>query len=111
MTWLQRLRLLIVLAGCAACAHTPAVQAFGHCTSTALQKASQGILGHVMTALAQGDYVAELAALATSFGGDEVGCAVDLAIAELTGQRAAAGPDPVVTLLLERAQAFRMANP
>lgn len=93
------------------CAHTsPPVTAFGHCTERALTKASQGILGRVMTALAMSDYVAELAALATQFGGDEVGCAVDLAIAELTGQ-ARASNDEEVGLLLSRAQNWRGSNP
>lgn len=114
-----RLRLLIALAGlCACCAHTPSTgdggtsptTAFGHCTSDALAKAGQGLLGRVMTALATGDYVNQIAALATSFGADEVGCAVDLAIAELTGQHAAS-PDKQVSVMLTRARAWRGSHP
>lgn len=105
------LALSLGLSGCATTGTpSPGVTAFGHCTTDALKKASQGILGDVMTALATGDYVAELAKLATQFGGDEVGCAVDLAIAQLAGQRAAS-PDPVVATMLAHAQAWRGANP
>jgi hypothetical protein len=94
-----------------ACATVPPpVTAFGHCTSAAMRNTSQGIVGHVMTALATGDYVAELAKLAGKFGGDLVGCAVDLVIAELTDQ-AHASSDPIVSTLLDRAQAWRGANP
>jgi hypothetical protein len=114
----RRLKMLIILAGlCAACrtVNTPdggtsPGAAFGHCTSDALTKAGQGILGRVMTALATGDYVGQLAVLATQFGVAEVGCAVDLAIAELHGMHTAS-PDPMVATMLERAQAWRGANP
>lgn len=111
MKWLRKLRMLIILAGaCTACAHSPAVTAFGHCTSDAIRKAGNSLLGRVMTALATGDYVAELAKLAAQLGADEVGCGVDLAIAQLKGMHAYS-PDPVVRVMLERAQAWRGANP
>lgn len=108
----RRLKALIALAGlCACCAHaSPPIVAFGHCSTAALTKASQGILGRVMTALAQGDYVEELAALATEVGAAEVGCAVDLAIAELTG-KAARSNDTEVAVMLAHAQAWRGSNP
>lgn len=109
-----KLRFLIALAGlCAACAHVPPggpVTSFGHCTTDALRKAGNSLLGRVMTALATGDYTDELAKLAKQVGADEVGCAVDLAIAQLTGMHAYS-PDPVVRVMLERAQAWRGANP
>jgi hypothetical protein len=107
-----RLRWLIALAGlCACCAHaTGPVVAFGHCTTAALRTAADSILGRVMTALAQGDYVDELAALAKEVGADEVGCAVDLAIAELTG-KAARSNDSTVAAMLAHAQAWRGSNP
>lgn len=107
-----KLRILIALAGlCAACAHVPpSVTAFGHCTTDALARAGNSILGRVMTAIASGDYAAELDKLGVQLGRDEVGCAVDLAIAQLTGMHAYS-PDPVVRVMLERAQAWRGANP
>lgn len=93
------------------CAHTsPPVTTFGHCVSDSVTKASRGVLGHVMTALAQGDYVAELAELATQVGGDVVGCAVDLAIEELGGMFRASR-DPIAGQMLARAQAWRGARP
>lgn len=109
---MKRLRWLIFFGGLvASCAHTsPPVTAFGHCTTAALMKSSQGILGNVMTALATGQYVGELAQLATTFGAAEVGCAVDLAIAELRDQ-ASAGNDAQVVLMLSRGQAWRGSNP
>lgn len=95
----------------AACATVPpAVVKFGHCTTEALRKAGNTLLARVMTALATGDYAAELTKLAVQFGGDEVGCAVDLAIDMLNGMRAHSN-DPVVNLMLSRAQAWRGANP
>jgi hypothetical protein len=95
----------------AACATVPpAVVKFGHCTTEALRKAGNTLLARVMTALATGDYAAELTKLAVQFGGDEVGCAVDLAIDMLNGMRAHSN-DPVVELMLTRAQAWRGANP
>lgn len=114
-----RLRLLIALAGlCAACATTatpdggtsPATT-FGHCTTDALKKSGEGLLGQVMTALATGDYVSALAQLGTTFGTAEVGCAVDLAVAELHGLHGAAPDEVTVTTMLNRAQAWRGANP
>lgn len=83
---------------------------FGHCATDALRAAANGILGRVMTALSTGDYVNQIAALATEVGAAEVGCAVDLAIAELSGQHAAS-PDKQVATMLRRAQAWRKANP
>jgi hypothetical protein len=106
--WAFALNLAI---GAASCAHTPpTVTAFGHCVTDALREAGNSVLGRVMTALATGDYVGELAKLGALFGGDVVGCAVDLAISQLTGMHAAS-PDPIVATMLERAQAFRGANP
>lgn len=108
------LPLLFAVALVSGCPHNgpgpSPVKVFGHCVSDALTRAGQSVLGHVMTALAQGDYVAELAALGAQFGGDVVGCAVDLAIDELRGQFFASR-DPGVQTLLERAQAWRGANP
>ena len=83
---------------------------FGHCTTTALTTASEGILGDVTTALATGDYEAAIAALATKFGADEVGCAVDLVIAEFTA-KASRTNDTQTAVILAHAQAIRAANP
>lgn len=93
------------------CAHSsPPVATFGHCTTVALETAAQSILGRVTTALSTGDYADQLAALATEVGSAEVGCAVDLVIAEFTG-KATASTDPQVALILQHAQAWRLANP
>ncbi len=117
---MKRLRWLLLLAGlvaaCAKCATVPPgapptpVTTFAGCTSDALRAASEGILGEVTTALATGDYVSALAQLATTFGTAEVGCAVDLVIAEFK-QKAARSPDAQVALVLKNAQAWRLANP
>lgn len=115
----RRLKALVILAGlccsCATTAHAPdggasPVTTFGHCSSEALTHAAAGILGRVMTALSTGDYVGQLAAIATEVGAGEVGCAVDLAIAELSGMHAAS-PDAQVATMLSRAQAWRGSNP
>lgn len=84
--------------------------AFGHCSSVALQAAGETLLGRVTTALATGDYVDQLAALATQFGAAEVGCGVDLVIAEFT-KRAARSDDTEVAVVLVHAHAWRLANP
>lgn len=95
----------------ASCAHTSApVTTFGHCSTQALETAAQSILGRVTTALATGDYVDQLAALATEVGGAEVGCAVDLVIAEFT-VKAARTDDTEVNVILVHAQAWRGSNP
>lgn len=108
----QAVGLLLALAlSVTSCAHaSPPVGTFGHCTDAALTDASRGILGDVVTALATGNYVAELAGLTTQFGAAEVGCAVDLAIAEFTA-KAARSDDTEVAVILTHAQAWRGSNP
>lgn len=83
---------------------------FGHCTTDAIRTASQGILGEVTTALVTGDYVGELNKLAVTFGTAEVGCAVDLVIAEFRA-KAARSDDTEVAVVLVHAQAWRLSNP
>lgn len=88
---------------------TPATT-FGHCTTTALSTAAEGILGEVTTALATGDYVTAVSNLATKFGAAEVGCAIDLVIAEFTA-KAARSNDTETQVILAHAQAIRLASP
>lgn len=88
---------------------TPGV-AFGHCTSSALTTSAEGILGDVTTALATGDYVGGVAALATKFGTAEVGCAIDLVIAEFSA-KASRTNDAQVGVILAHAQSIRKDNP
>lgn len=96
---------------CASCAHAALpVTTFGHCSTAALETAAQGILGRVTTALATGDYVDQLATLAAEVGGAEVGCAVDLVIAEFSA-KAARTDDTEVNVILAHAQAWRGSNP
>ena len=109
--------LLLGLAlGLTSCAKNPPgapptpVGTFGHCTTEALRTASEGILGDVTTALATGDYVSAVNALAVRFGTAEVGCAIDLVIAEFRA-KAARSNDQQVALVLQHAQAWRLANP
>jgi hypothetical protein len=108
----RRLRWLVALAGfVCACAHaSPPVATFGHCTTAALEEAGKGLVGRVMTALATADYVEQLGALSVQFGAAELGCAVDLAIAELH-VKASRSDDHLVATMLGRAQAWREANP
>lgn len=108
-----RLRWLLALAGlCACCAHSsPPVTTFGHCTTEALNKAGQALLGDVMTAIATSDYVGELGTLVAKFGGEEVACAVDLAIAELGGALTRSPDEAMLSKMLEHAQAWRGAHP
>lgn len=84
--------------------------AFGHCTSSALTTSAEGILGDVTTALATGDYVGGVAALATKFGTAEVGCAIDLIIAEFSA-KASRTDDAQVGVILAHAQSIRKDNP
>lgn len=118
MNALRRLKLLIALAGlCACCAHptnppapTTPVGTFEHCTSAALTATAQHILGDVTTALVTGGYVLALADLATRFGTAEVGCAVDLVIAEFN-VKASRSDDAQVAAVLSHARVWRANNP
>lgn len=106
--------LLAVLAGCPKAGPGPTnptpTQVFGHCSSQAISTTAEGLLGAVTTALATGTYVAEIAALATKWGAAEVGCAVDLVIAEFKAKTSRT-PDAQTALVLQHAQAWRLANP
>lgn len=57
--------------------------AFVDCTRAAVKDSAQGLLGNVATALATGDYAAELAKLIGRFGRDEVTCAVQFFVDSL----------------------------
>ena len=116
---IRRLKLLIALAGlCAACTLTKTSsdsgatpgQAFGHCSTQALAKASTAILGDVTSSLAAADYDNALVQLATTYGAAEVGCAVDLVIAQFT-TKASRSNDAQVGVVLAHAQAFRGEHP
>jgi hypothetical protein len=107
------LLLALALAGCPPAGNGPTptpIGTFGHCSSAAVRNTAEGILGDVVTALATGDYVAALAKLGAKFGAAEVGCAVDLAIAEFSA-KAQRSPDAQTRLILDRAHAWRGANP
>lgn len=106
---MRRLALAAFLA--VSCAHSsPPVTTFGNCTTDALRTASESILGDVTSALATGDYTTALANLATQFGSAEVGCAVDLIIAEFTTKSQLNG-DAETNLVLQHAIAWRAAHP
>lgn len=115
---MRRLRWLIILAGlCASCATVPTsdggvspTTAYGHCATQALTQAAEGILGDVTTALATGNYESAIAALAIQVGGAEVGCAVDLLMAQFT-TKAARTDDAFVGTVLAHAQAWRQEHP
>ena len=107
---------LVLALGLTSCTKNPPgapptpVGTFGNCTTDALRTASEGILAEVTTALATGDYVAELQRLAVTFGAAEVGCAVDLIIAEFRA-KALRSDDTQVAVVLTHAEAWRLANP
>lgn len=103
---------LTLLLGCATVPPgTPAtpVTTFDACSTAALTTASEGILGEVTTALATGDYEAELAILATKYTVAEVTCAVQLAVTELQ-TKAAAGTDKLAATELANGQAYLAAH-
>jgi hypothetical protein len=58
--------------------------AFSACTSDAVKKTAEGLLGKVATALATGDYTAQITSLVNQFGAAEVKCAVQLFVDSLT---------------------------
>jgi hypothetical protein len=58
--------------------------AFSACTSDAVKKAAESLLGKVATALATGDYVGQLALLGGGVVTDEVKCAVQLFVDSLS---------------------------
>ena len=116
----MRLALLVVMLAFAACKTTSSPDSwttvptpgttFGHCSSQAISNTAESLLGAVTTALATGDYAAEVAALATKWGSAEVGCAIDLVIAEFSA-KAQRTPDAQTGLILARARAVRGSNP
>lgn len=99
--------LCLFLAACATTGTGP-VATFDNCSSAAGQAAASGLLGQVTTALATGDYEAELAKLVATYGAAEVICAVQLAVAEL--QKKAASNDPLVGVELTNGNAYLKAH-
>lgn len=110
------MKLVFLLAAVlSACATVPPgspptpVSTFDTCSSTALKTAAEGILGQVTTALATGDYEAELAILAAKYTTAEVICAVQLAVDEFKA-KAAAGTDKLAATELANGQAYLQAH-
>ena len=105
--------LTFFLAACATTGTGP-VSTFDNCSSAAGQAAATSILGAVTTALATGDYEAELAKLVATYGAAEVICAVQLAVAELQKQFDAAPSasevDPLVASELTHGKAYLAKN-
>ena len=101
--------LCLFLTACATTGTGP-VSTFDNCSSAAGQAAATSILGAVTTALATGDYEAELAKLAATYGVAEVICAVQLAVAELQkkveGAASASEVDPLVSTELTHGNAY-----
>lgn len=112
LSFLALFAVFFAVPGCIKNGPTPntPVGAFEHCSSDALRASSEGILGEVTTALATGDFEAQLIALAAKFTPSEVGCAVDLAISEFT-KKAARSDDTQVAVILVHAKAFRAEHP
>lgn len=106
---LSTLILVLFLAACATTGTGP-VATFDNCSSTAGQAAATSILGAVTTALATGDYEAQLAILAAKYTTAEVVCAVQLAVAELQKKADAAAStsevDPLVASELANGNAY-----
>jgi len=87
---------------------TPAGR-FATCTSDAIKSTAEHLQDDVASAVATADYKTSLANLAARVGIREVKCAVDLFIDSVTGRKANA--DPLAAEQLQRAQAWRDANP
>lgn len=102
--------ILCLFLGACATTGTGPVATFDNCSSAAGQAAATGILGAVTTALATGDYEAELAILAAKYTAAEVICAVQLAVAELKKKVEAAPSasevDPLVASELSHGNAY-----
>lgn len=110
---LTALILTLFIAACATTGTGP-VATFDNCSSAAGQAAATSILGAVTTALATGDYEAQLAILAAKYTAAEVVCAVQLAVAELQ-KKADAAPstsevDPLVASELAHGNAYLVKN-
>ena len=101
--------LCLFLAACATTGTGP-VSTFDNCSTAAGQAAATSILGAVTTALATGDYEAQLALLAAKYTASEVVCAVQLAVAELQKKADAAAStaevDPLVATSLAHGKAY-----
>lgn len=107
----MKITALILTLFFAACATggTGPVATFDKCSSQAGQDAAKSILGAVTTALATGDYEAQLALLVAKYGSAEVICAVQLAVSEL--QKKAASGDKLIGTELANGQAYLAAHP
>lgn len=95
--------------GAAGATPSPTV-AFGHCSTDAVRKSAEGLLGKLTTALATGDYAAEAAKLGKEFGAEEIGCALDLIIGEFTA-KADRTNDTQTQVILAHARALRGTSP
>jgi len=85
-------------------------QVFGTCSTDALKKTGESLIGRITTALATGDYEAEVAKLLTSYTAAEIGCAIDLVASEFT-KKAARTNDTETQVVLVHARAWRQAHP
>lgn len=88
---------------------TTPVQRFKACTTDSVKDKASHLLDDVASAVATGDYDAQLKSLATRETMDVAKCAVDLFIDSMTGRKAEA--DELAAVELARAQAWRQANP
>jgi len=97
---MTRFALLVALV-VVGCAHVPPpVVAVGECTSQAVAPQVQAIIADISSALATGDYVAELTDIVTKVGLDVVNCAVQEVLHSLGAQRAAA-PDDALLITMQ----------
>lgn len=109
--------LLVTLAGCATgitptptTPGTPSTETFGSCSTDAIKTAAEGIFGDVTTALATGQYEAEVTKLLVTYSAAEIGCAVDLIAAQFT-KKAEMTSDTETQVVLVHARAWRQAHP
>lgn len=88
----------------------PSTQIFGNCSSDAIRTSAEGIFGDVTTALATGNYEAEVTKLLVTYSAAEIGCAVDLIAAQFT-KKAEMTNDTETQVVLVHARAWRQAHP
>lgn len=114
MNTLRCLVLVLLAAGCFATTPrssdgTTPVQRGESCVSDSVKDKAGHLVDNVASAVATGDYKSQLDALAVSEGLDVIKCATDFFISSMTGRKAEA--DSMAAAQLQRAQAWRSANP
>ena len=106
---MTRISLLFVLvfAGCKSGGGVPGpVVAVGECTSAAVAPQVQSIIADVASALATGDYLAGLKAIAAMVGIDVVNCAVAEVVHSIGLQRSAAPDDALLVTMQAHGNAW-----